>query len=198
VKAFDRRYFDTWYRSAKRIRTDRDLARRAALAVAFAEFVLERPVRRILDIGCGEGEWWTALRRLRPQASYTGIDPSTYAVARFGRTRNVRLGTFGTLDDVADLGDFDLVVCADVLHYVPAEEISRGARALGQRLTGVALLQAYVRGDDLEGDLDQLVRRPATWYRQTFTRAGLVSLGLGFWTVPGPAAHLSPLELVRP
>jgi hypothetical protein len=51
-----------------------------------------------------------------------------------------------------------------------------------------------VRGDELEGDLDQLVRRPAAWYRRTFRRAGLVSLGLAFWTVPEIAAQLSPSE----
>jgi SAM-dependent methyltransferase len=128
VKTYDQRYFDTWYRSRKRIRTGGDLARRAALAIAFTEFVLDRPVRRILDIGCGEGEWWTALRRLRPRAKYTGIDPSEYAVARFGRTRNVSLGTFGTLDTVADLDRYDLVVCADVLHYIRPAEIARGVR----------------------------------------------------------------------
>jgi SAM-dependent methyltransferase len=183
LKSFDRSYFDKWYRSpAHKVRTRTDLARRAAAAVAVAEFVLERPVKHILDIGCGEGEWGSALLALRPRAKYTGIDPSEYAVSRFGERRNIRVGTFGDLADVPGLERFDLVVCADVLHYLTPREIIRGATTLGRQLTGVALLHAYVRGDELEGDLAGLTRRPASWYARTFRNAGLRELGMGFWT----------------
>lgn len=183
MKAFDQSYFDKWYRSSKhRVRTRRDLTRRAAAAVAVAELVLDRPVRRILDIGCGEGEWGTALLALRPRAKYVGVDPSEYAVKRFGTTRNIRLGTFGDIDAVPGLEDFDLVVCADVLHYLKPVEIARGARTLGKRLNGVALLQAYVKGDQLEGDLTGLVRRPQAWYARTFRANGLKPLGMDFYS----------------
>lgn len=181
MKSFDRSYFDKWYRSRAKVRTRTDLARRAALAVAVAEFVLERPVRRILDIGCGEGEWGTALLAQRPRAQYVGIDPSEYAVQRYGGRRNIRIGTFGELARVPDLDRFDLVVCADVLHYLKPREIERGARDLADRLNGVALLQAYVLGDELVGDLTGLVRRPVGWYRRAFSRAGLREVGLDFW-----------------
>jgi SAM-dependent methyltransferase len=183
VKSFDQSYFDKWYRSrAHKVRTRTDLRRRAAAAVAVAELVLERPVKRILDIGCGEGEWGTALLELRPRAKYTGIDPSEYAVKRFGERRNIRIGTFGDLAALPDLDRFDLVVCADVLHYLAPREIIRGATTLGERLTGVALLHAYVKGDELEGDLAGLTRRPAAWYSRTFRAAGLRELGMDFWT----------------
>jgi SAM-dependent methyltransferase len=186
VKAFDQQYFDKWYRSkSHRVRTRTDLARRAAAAVAVTELVLDRPVRRILDIGCGEGEWGSALLELRPHAKYVGMDPSEYAVKRFGDRRNIRIGTFGDLALVPDLERFDLVVCADVLHYLKPREIERGATALGERMTGVALLQAYVKGDELEGDLAGLVRRPAAWYARTFRRAGMLEVGMDFWRARG-------------
>jgi SAM-dependent methyltransferase len=182
VKAFDKRYFDKWYRTRRhKVRTRGDLARRAAAAVAVTELILERPVRRILDIGCGEGEWGTELLRIRPRARYTGIDPSDYAVGRFGARRSIRLGTFGDLATVPGLDSADLVVCADVLHYLAPGEIVRGARELGKRMSGVALLQAYVLGDELEGDLEGLTRRASSWYVRTFARAGLTALGLDFY-----------------
>lgn len=182
MKAFDQKYFDKWYRHrTHKVRTRVDLARRAAAAVAVAELVLERPVRRILDIGCGEGEWGTALLALRPRARYLGVDPSEYAVNRFGGRRNIHRGTFGDLETLPGVEQYDLVVCADVLHYLKPAEIARGAAALGRRMTGVALLQAYVKGDDLEGDLAGLVRRPSSWYDRTFRDAGLRELGMGYW-----------------
>jgi SAM-dependent methyltransferase len=195
MKSFDQQYFDKWYRSrAHRVRTREDLRRRAALAIAVAEHVLERPVRRVLDVGCGEGEWSIPVLALRPRATYVGIEPSDYAVRRFGKRRNITFGTFAALDDVAGLERFDLVVCADVLHYLTRAEITRGASVLGRRLSGVALLHAFVRGDELEGDLQGLTRRPASWYRQTFSRAGLTSLGMGYWAPESVARTLSPLD----
>ena len=55
-KRYDRAYFDRWYRHGG-IGGARRLARKVALAVATAEYHLERPVRTVLDIGCGEGPW---------------------------------------------------------------------------------------------------------------------------------------------
>lgn len=183
MKAFDQSYFDKWYRSAAhKVRTRADLARRAAAAVAVAELILDRPVRRILDMGCGEGEWGTALLELRPRAKYVGVDPSEYAVRRYGARRNIRIGGFGSIESIPGLDRFDLVVCADVLHYLKPREIVRGATTLGAHLTGVALLQAYVKGDELEGDLQGLTRRPAGWYGRTFRKAGLREIGMDFWT----------------
>lgn len=51
-KLYDRAYFDRWYRSGG-IGGAARLARKVALAVATAEYHLERPLRSVLDIGCG-------------------------------------------------------------------------------------------------------------------------------------------------
>ena len=89
-----------------------------ALAVTTAEYFLRRPVGNVLDVGCGEGAWLPHLRALRPRVQYLGLDSSDYAVERFGRARNIRKATFGDLPKLK-LGVYDLVVCSDVLHYVP-------------------------------------------------------------------------------
>jgi hypothetical protein len=46
------------------------MARKVALAVASAEYYLERPIRSVLDIGCGEGAWRAPLLKLRPKVEY--------------------------------------------------------------------------------------------------------------------------------
>src|SRR6476659_10115807 len=95
TKHYDRDYFERWYRdpALKReaIGGAARLARKVALAVATAEYWLERPLRSVLDVGCGEGAWQPAVRKLRPKASYIGFDSSAYAIERFGRRRNLHL-----------------------------------------------------------------------------------------------------------
>ena len=92
TKTYDRAYFDRWYRHGGIGHAAR-LARKVALAVATAEYHLERPIRSVLDIGCGEGPWRAPLLKLRPNVQYLGFDSSDYAIARHGRRRlHVRRG----------------------------------------------------------------------------------------------------------
>src|SRR5687768_10367650 len=76
-KQYDQAYFERWYRDpAKKdhaVGSTARLARKVALAVATAEYHLERPIRTVLDIGCGEGAWRAPLLKLRPKASYLGF-----------------------------------------------------------------------------------------------------------------------------
>jgi 2-polyprenyl-3-methyl-5-hydroxy-6-metoxy-1,4-benzoquinol methylase len=66
-KQYDREYFDKWYRDPRHAVSSRQvLARKVALAVAVAEYYLCRPLRDVLDVGCGEGVWRKPLLALRP------------------------------------------------------------------------------------------------------------------------------------
>jgi SAM-dependent methyltransferase len=192
-------YFDRWYRDpATRVRTPATIARLAALTVSAAEYVLDRPVRTVLDVGAGEGHWRGHLRRLRPRVRYVGIEPSAYAVARYGRARNLRQGTIGTLD-VAALQEFapdgfDLVIACGVLNYVPDAELRDGLRALGGLTTGVAFLELFSAGDSLTGDVPRNRRSP-TWYRQLLGRAGFVPCGLHLYLTREAARSCAALEL---
>ena len=53
-KIYDQKYFDRWYRG-RTIGTRAEVERLVTLAVATAEYHLERPIHSVLDIGCGEG-----------------------------------------------------------------------------------------------------------------------------------------------
>jgi len=178
-KRYDQAYFDRWYRDPRHtVVTQGVLARRVQLAVAAAEYLLERPIRSVLDVGCGEAQWRALLLVARPGIRYTGVDSSEYVVKRFGRSRNIRLGTVGTLDRLKLSGPYDLIVCSDVLHYVPTDELKRGLVTIERLLGGMAFLEIYTADDDTEGDDDGFMRRNAAEYRRLFRRAGLVQLGM--------------------
>jgi SAM-dependent methyltransferase len=195
TKAYDRTYFDRWYRDpVRRVAPRAALRRKVAMAVAVAEHFLGRPLRTVLDVGCGEGAWRAPLRALRPGVVYLGLDSSDYAVRRFGRSRNVRHGAFRELDAPGFERQFDLVVCADVLHYVPAPELSRGLAALAALCGGVAYLEVMTREDDPEGDLDGFFRRPAGWYRGRFARAGFDACGPQLYVGPSLSVGAAALE----
>ncbi len=195
MSSFDRRFYDKWYRTERhRVRTPAQLRRHLALAVATAEQLLERPVRRVLDVGAGEGDWGVALRSLRPRATYVGLESSAYVLGRYGKRRGIELGTFGTLDQRRDLHRYDLVLCVDVLHYLERTEVVRGVAALGAELRGVALLHLFAREDRIEGDVHGMRRQSARWYRDTFKAAGLTATGLGHWVGPSLAENLASLE----
>ncbi|HVE79710.1 MAG TPA: class I SAM-dependent methyltransferase, partial [Gemmatimonadaceae bacterium] len=115
---YDRSYFDRFYRGPRRVHSADDQARRARMVLVVAEYMLGRPARSVLDVGCGEGEWRGVLRRLRPGLRWVGVDPSEYVVRRFGARRGIRLGTFAALDEAGVRGPFDVVVCAGMLNYL--------------------------------------------------------------------------------
>src|SRR5690606_24064010 len=137
TKTYDRAYFDRWYRRSE-VGGAARLARKVALAVATAEYHLERPIRSVLDIGCGEGAWRAPLLRLRPKAGYLGFDSSDYAIARYGRRRNLHHARFGDFASLRPCAPVDLLVCSDVLHYLPTRELERGLPALAELCGGVA------------------------------------------------------------
>lgn len=195
MKRYDRTYFDRWYRSPRhRVRPAAELERTVGMALGVAEYVLGRPVRSVLDVGCGEGRWQPVLQRLRPGSRYAGVDSSEYVVRRYGARRNIRLGSFGRLDEVGLDGEYDLVVCADVLHYLSAAEIARGLEALVPHVGGLAYLETMTSADAIAGDLDGFRRRSPTFYRRAFARFGLSPCAPNCWL---PAAHWNDLTALE-
>lgn len=192
-KRYDRAYFDRWYRKGG-IGGARRLARKVALAVATAEYHLERPLRTVLDVGCGEGPWRAPLLKLRPDAQYLGFDASGYAIARFGARRNLHLARFGDFAQLRPCPPVDLLVCSDVLHYLDARELDRGLPGLAELCGGVAFLETFAREDRAEGDEHDFRNRPAAFYRRRFAALGFTQLGSHCWLSPALRGHATALE----
>ena len=178
-KSYDEAYFSKWYKDPRtRVHAPDAVRRKVRLVVSVAEYFLRRKVRSVLDIGSGEGRWRAELRRLRPEIRYAGVDPSEYVVRRHGKRRNIHLGSFGQLHELSLGRGYDLVVCADVLQYVGDAPLTRGVRHIASVLRGVAFLEAYTTGDEMEGDLQDWHPRSGERYRRIFSDAGLVACGL--------------------
>lgn len=179
MKSYDRAYFQRWYHHPDTRVTDGEaLTRKVRLALGAAEFLLGRPARRVLDVGCGEGSWAPILRRLRTGIEYIGVDASEWAVRQHGRRRNLRLGRFGELAALRLRGKFDLIICADVLQYIPDRTLVHGLTEIRERLRGVAFIEAFTTEDDMEGDRDGWHERTPAQYRRAFRSAGLTHCGL--------------------
>jgi SAM-dependent methyltransferase len=199
AKIYDRAYFDRWYRDPAQAVIHRGvLARRVQLAIAAAEYLLERPIGSVLDVGCGEAPWRALVLHARPGIRYVGVDSSEYVVRRYGRSRGIVHGRFGDLGRLGLRGPFDLVVCSDVLHYVPDGELVRGVRALARLTGGLAFLEVFPREDDTIGDDVGYFARPASVYRRLFEAAGLTHVGLHGWAGRAIARDLTTFERGAP
>lgn len=177
-KTYDQAYFDRWYRDrSQRVITPQVLARKVRMVLAVAEFHLGHPVRSVLDVGCGEAPWRAELLRQLPKVDYLGLDASEYVVARFGASRNIRPLRFGQLAEQRFAASVDLLVCADVLHYVSSAELARGLSGFAELCHGLAYLEVMCADDDFVGDHEGWIARTATWYRRRFAQAGFISCG---------------------
>lgn len=193
-KQYDREYFERWYHNrTTRVNTSAEVRRKVAMAVTMAEYFLRRPIRTVLDVGCGEGAWRTHLRALRPRVAYIGYDSSDYAVEHFGRERNIHKAAFGELPRLK-LGVYDLVVCSDVMHYIPDAELHTGVRAIAAATDGLAFLEVLTKEDDVVGDLDSFIKRPAMFYRRLFRSHGMTSVGPYCWLAPAFEDAVAELE----
>ena len=193
-KRYDQAYFDRWYRHGG-IGDRARLARKVALAVAAAEYHLERPIRTVLDIGAGEAAWRAPLLKLRPGVKYLAFDSSEYAVRRFGRARNLHFARFGDFEHLRPCAPADLVVCSDVLHYLAPRELDRGLPGLTELCGGVAFLEAFAKEDQAVGDEHDFQARPASFYRKRFEKLGFAQAGSHCWLSPALKERATALEI---
>jgi len=195
AKVYDRAYFERWYRNSRHaVGSGHALERKVALALSAAEYYLCHPVRNVLDVGCGEGAWRKPLRALRPGVEYLGLDSSEYAVARYGKSRNIRLATFGQLGELRFDTTFDLIVCSDVIHYVPTPQLKRGLRGIVEMLDGVAFLELFTSVDSPDGDKRGFIGRSPRWYQSTFAEAGLIACRSHCYVGPRLKGSVAALE----
>ena len=194
-RAYDRAYFDKWYRApAHRVRSPAELARLVRFVLATADYVLGAPVRTVLDVGCGEGNWLPVLRRLRPSIAYQGVDASEYAARRYGRRRNILLGDLASLDALPLADGYDLVIASGVLNYVPPRALRAALPKLVGRAEGMLYLELFTAADDVVGDTSFASRRPAAWFRRALRDAGLVGCGLHCYLPRALRGQLTELE----
>lgn len=195
AERYDREYFDRFYRGRGALRSNMELARQVALVLSITEWVIGRPVRHVLDVGCGEGAWRAPLLKARPGLHYTGVDPSDYAVRRFGRRRNILPGALGALTGLPLAPCYDLLIANDVLHYLNARELQRALPELRALTEGVAWLHLRTSEEDIIGDVAHLQRLSAARYRTLIQRADFLPIGLQCYVPSTRAVDLAAMDL---
>ncbi len=194
MKRYDRAYFNRWYRGRHRVNSEAEVRRKIAMAVALTEYFLRRPLRSVLDVACGEGAWRPHLDALRPRLRYLGLDPSEYAVERYGKERNLRQASFADLASLRLQKSFDLVVCSDAMHYMEEKELRAGLPELVRLCGGTFYLETLTKEDSIVGDLQDFHQRPARWYRKLFEEHGLTQVGPYAWIAPELVDETAELE----
>ena len=170
------------------------MRRQVEFVVRTCEWILGRNLRDVLDVGCGEGSWQPELKRLRPRVHYDGVDPSEYAVKRYGNKRNIKLGDIGTLNELSLRDSYDLVVCCGMLNYLSLNEFRIGIENVAKRTRGVAYLEIFADGDLCEGDTSWTSPQKSAWYRRVIEDAGLLAVGMQCYVAADCAANISLLE----
>jgi SAM-dependent methyltransferase len=195
-KRYDAAYFEKWYRNPEhRVRTPVEFARQVDFVLHLTEWVLQRKIRSVLDVGCGEGQWGVALRKRRPGVQYLGVDPSAWAVTTHGKRRGVIQGGITDLDTIiAHERTFDLVLCVGMLNYLGASTLRAGLRQVAARTAGVAYLELFAQGDEYTGDTDWPRPKPAAWYRTLLKSVGFVPVGMQCYVTHAEADRVSSLE----
>jgi SAM-dependent methyltransferase len=106
-----------------------------------------RPGMRVLDAGCGTGNYAAAFATLFPQAEFTGIDFSEKSLQRaremFGHLPNLRFAQHDLLTPYPAETPFSAIISLGVIHHL--EDQVRGLNNIGQILSddGALLLHLY-------------------------------------------------------
>ncbi|MEQ3552086.1 class I SAM-dependent methyltransferase [Pseudonocardia nematodicida] len=147
-----------------------------------------RRFRRVLEVGCGEGE--LSARLAGHAGSLLGVDLDATAVGR--AARRVPSGTFvrRALPHGMPGGTFDLIVCADVLHHWDPVSLRVGVAALLDRLEpGGALLAYHSRQASRPGAADRA-------HRTLRATAALRGLGIERREIGAPGPDGAHLDLI--
>jgi 2-polyprenyl-3-methyl-5-hydroxy-6-metoxy-1,4-benzoquinol methylase len=188
---FDAEFYRRHYRDARtRVVSPREMRRRAEFVAAFARHA-DWPVRSILDVGCGLGLMRRPLAERFPRARYTGLEVSQYLCDRYG-------WTCGSAADFRPRRPYDLVICYDVLQYLPLAEASAAMRNLARLCRGVLHFGALTT-EDWRYHCDRRLTdrnvhlRSADWYRRRLA-AGFLNAGSGMFVRRGAPVLLWELE----
>jgi len=171
---FDAAYYRRFYmRAATRAMSQPETERRAALVGSLVT-QLEIPVKRILDVGCGLGWFKKPLLKSFPKASYQGVEYSQYLCDKMGWDH-------GSAVDYQGRGQFDLVICCDVIQYLNKRDAEMAIDNLARLCRGALFIHVPTTHDwktlmDPSGTDTKVHVRSAQWYRKNlnehFTHVG--------------------------
>jgi SAM-dependent methyltransferase len=168
MSRFDAAFYRRFYMDPRtRVTTAAQMKSRAR-TIAMLVRHLDIPVRRILDAGCGLGLMRKPLLREFPGSTYLGVEVSEHLCERYGWKR-------GSLDAFTAPGQFDLIVCYDVLQYMEDRRASAAIANLARLSRGAFYFHAptfedWRRNADRSCSDGDIHLREAAWYRKRLER----------------------------
>ena len=165
---FDAGFYRRYYLDPRtRVASRADALKLGRFVCAYVDY-LGFEVRRVLDAGCGLGYLRAPVRERFPRARYVGLEASAWLCRRHGWVR-------GSVADYAPRMPFDLVLCHDVLQYLPDREAVRALANLARLCRGALYFSVLTREDwrrnaDCKRSDGAVRLRPAAWYRSRLAR----------------------------
>lgn len=165
---FDAEYYRRYYFSPETRIAEPDYFDRLAAFLTAYVGVLDYPVTRVLDAGCGAGLLHAGLRRAWPDVAIDAFDASAWACATYGWQQS-------TIERFETDSTYDLVICHDVLQYLD----NRAAAAALDKLAGLTealMFFGVLTSEDWRENCDRLRTdgnahlRSTRWYRQRLER----------------------------
>jgi 2-polyprenyl-3-methyl-5-hydroxy-6-metoxy-1,4-benzoquinol methylase len=168
MSRFDSNFYRRFYVDPRTRVTSAAEMKGRARAIAAMVRHLDIPVKRILDAGCGLGLMRRPLLQDFPEASYLGVEVSEHLCKRYGWKQ-------GSLADFTAPGQFDLIVCYDVLQYLSDRDASRAITNLARLSRGAFYFHAptfedWKRNADRSCSDSDIHLRNASWYRTRLAR----------------------------
>ncbi len=137
---FDEAYYRRFYIDPKtRVRGSTGQARLAHFVFGYLGH-LGLPVKRVLDLGCGLGQWKKELAKHHARASYQGVEFSLYLCEKFGWAQ-------GSVVEYTGKGQFDLVICQSVFQYLDDKQAVAGIKNLAKHCRGAVYLEIITKLD---------------------------------------------------
>lgn len=173
---FDAKYYKRFYETrSTAVVTAREAKAEVAFVIAFCEHI-KLDIKRFADVGAGTGWWAREFRRQNPHCRHVEtFDASEAAAAKYGH----RLLPAEKVTGHAA----DLVVCRDVLRYLPDRNAEVAISRLAAKCRGVLYLHVLTRDDEVDEEASDMSGRlrPASWYRRRLAAAGFQNAGTGLF-----------------
>jgi trans-aconitate methyltransferase len=161
---FNSGYYKKFYLNRKtRVRDEKNIVGLADFIFSYLRY-LDLPCKTVLDVGCGLGEWKTALSNRSPKSRFQGIEYSNYLCNKFGWKH-------GSAVDFRLSKTFDLVICQSVLQYLPDSDAKKALKNLARHCHGALYLEVVTKKDwlhncDRTATDNHFYLRPGEWYRK--------------------------------
>src|SRR5687768_2581802 len=173
---FSAEYYQRYYENRSTAVVTKAAARaEVKFVLAFCDHI-GIDLRRFADVGAGTGWWAKELAQQRPSCGDIETSDASADAARLYGHRHLPLERLGGRPA-------DLVVCRDVLRYLPDAAAKEGIRRLAKKCRGVLYLHVITREDEIDEEASDMSGyfRPARWYLTRLATAGFTNAGMGLF-----------------